>query len=364
VLYAANLDAAGKLHLAWFTSLPTSEGTLHYRAATADQPGQTPTDVRLTFTLSPDESLTGLHLGLDQTHSYVFLTAMNAEYPDLEQIHLLTFPLGSPEEYTQSDLILPADFRPSDDLIPSELVIGRVDHRHHASQVAGLRWLNVAVGQHDILPLALTIRSEHGWRPGIAYFQRGVLLGFQVVADRPADASAPVLAIDPLGDLHLAWAGLSGTGATLFTATTGGQGLVSAPPQAPQELTESVRQGLTRFPLALVWLAVPIWFLWIMPPAHGLLVPAAILFQSLKLLWPPDLFARIPPVLTNIGADHFRPAFAMGITALLIALAATLLLWRAQAQRLPLWAAWLAYGLSDSFLTWVIFGANVTLFEP
>jgi hypothetical protein len=76
------------------------------------------------------------------------------------------------------------------------------------------------------LPLAITLRIDEMWVPAVVYYQAGITLGYQIVASIPANAAPPTLAIDTWNELHFAWVGLQGAIPTLFTASTGGQGLI------------------------------------------------------------------------------------------------------------------------------------------
>jgi hypothetical protein len=311
-----------------------------------------------SLTLLPGESLTTFRIGLERTHGYLFLGTSSAEQPDVEHVRVLSFPLDSPAVVRAFDLLLPDHFTPSGPPL-DVLHIGRIEPVPDTPlHPAALRWPRPAPGQHTILPLAVSLRASDGWRPGIVYFQSGDLLGFQEIAPLPADGGPPALLVEPSGDLHLAWVGLDGASPHLYTAHTGGKGLATAPGEHVHALLRSLAGALTGCLLGLAWLALPACVLLLAPRNAWALPLVLALYGASKLLWPPDLFARLPPLLAATGI-HTRasPDLIVGAAVLVIGLVAGgvwyLARRRTRRQRS------LVYLVADALLTWAVFGANV-----
>jgi hypothetical protein len=248
-LFAADIDQAGRprplmgplledvsfiaatgnsqYHLAWLESTSAGSWAVNYQPITPDNAIVESFSTLLTFQLASDESITSFVMGLDQTHGYLFWTVTNADQPDVERVYTLSFPLDQPADVSFTELTLPAQFEPDDQLPPSEFVLGSVAALPDDSGArAALRWPRPATGQHALLPLAITLRSGQKWYPAVVYYQSGKALGYQIVASLPANAGPPSLDVDSRGRLHLAWAGLQGAVPTLFVASTAGRGLI------------------------------------------------------------------------------------------------------------------------------------------
>lgn len=356
---AAALDRDNTVHLVWLSSPEPRHWAIYYQAAgVANFNISTPT-VLHQFALPPQETVTSLAVGLDQTHVYVFLSTTSAQQPEVEYIQMLVFPAGRPADQITIDLQLPWHAEPSGSLSAADLKIGRVAKA--ASPVfdpAALRWVYPMPGQHTFLPVAVAVQTPQGWRPAVVYYQNGDLLGFQVIAPDPANAGPPVLAADPAGDLHLAWQGLAGAVPHLFTASTAGRGWVPAASHEKLSLFELLARGLAGIPLGLAWLIFPTCVIALAPRNAWTPPLAFVLYGGAKLLWPRALFDHLPPLLNSAGLNRFSPGLVVYTVSLGIAMLS--LVGYGLMYRRPLWQRWLAYALFDMVLTWIVFGANVS----
>jgi hypothetical protein len=352
---AAARDQTGLIHTAWLTSPAPDQWTIFYQASAANPLTLDASTPLYTYTLAPGESITTLQMGLDSTHVYLFWSTTTAAQPDAERVQVIRFPIDSPAAWTLSEVRLPDHFTPTSTLAALPHV-GRIDPvTAPASHLAGLRWPRPAPGQSDALPLAVALHTADGWRPAVVYFQHGDLIGFQVIARLPADAGPPALLAS--GDLVAAWTGLDGITPHLYTAQTGGKGLIPAPTPHDHLLRRTLAGALVGIPLGLLWLVLPLCVV-IAAPANTWTLPLALaLYGAAELLWPASLFSRLPPLL---AAAHFAsPRSLVEIAVLLIGLIATGVCVLAQRRKRPAWQICLIYLLVDAALTWTVFGANV-----
>lgn len=354
----AALDQSSMVHVAWLASPAPGRWDVRYQVSAPGAVRLDSPSVLHTLTLSPGESLTTFRIGLDRTHGYLFLGTSSAEQPDVEHVRVLSFQLDSPAAVSTSDLLLPDHFTPSGPSLEL-LYIGRMDPvTDTPSHPAALRWPRPAPGQHAILPLAVSLRTLDGWRPGIVYFQAGDLLGFQVIAPLPADSGPPSLLVEPSGDLHLAWVGLDGTTPRLFSAHTGGKWLAVAPGDHDDVLLRTLGGALTGCVLGLAWLALPACVLLLAPRNVWALPLVLALYGAGKLLWPPELFTRLPPLLAATGIDaHTSPDLIIGSAVLVIGFVASGMWYLARGHVRG--HSSLVYLVADAVLTWAVFGANV-----
>jgi hypothetical protein len=352
---AAARDQTGLIHTAWLSSPAPDQWTIFYQASVAN-PLALDTPVPLyTFALAPGESIATLQMGLDSTHVYLVWSTTTAARPDMERVQVISFSLGSPTAGTLSEVRLPDHFTPTSTLAALPHV-GRIDPvTVPPTHPGALRWPRPTSGQSAALPLAVALRTADGWRPAVVYFQHGNLIGFQVIAPLPADAGPPALLASD--DLYAAWTGLDGITPHLYTAQTGGKGLVSAPAPHGHLLRRTLAGALVGIPLGLLWLVLPLCVV-IAAPANTWTLPFALaLYGTAKLLWPAHLFSRLPPLL---AAAHFASARSLvEIAVLLIGLIATGVCVLAQRRKYPTWRICLIYPLVDAALTWLVFGANV-----
>jgi hypothetical protein len=232
---AVAADHAGILHFAWIEAVASGARTFYYQTTTPDSLAlNAPTPIH-TADLALSESIAALMLGLDHTHAYLVWSIAHADRPDIERVYVLAFPLGQPHHAPISELRLPQNPAPYRPLAAdtSPLTLDRVRPLAAAAEPgAALRWPGVTPGQNTVLPLAITYRTPSGWRPGVVYFQDGTPLGYQQIADHPADAGPPAVAIGHAGRVVAAWSGLAGTTPILYSATLTDEGL-AAPSTRP-----------------------------------------------------------------------------------------------------------------------------------
>jgi hypothetical protein len=352
---AAARDQTGLIHVAWLTSPAPDQWTIFYQASAANLLTLDTPALLHTFTLAPGESITALHMGLDDTHVYLFWGTTTAVQPDTERVQVISFPLGSPAAVMLSELRLPDHFTPTATL-PDLPYVGRIDPvTTPPSHPAWLRWPRPASGQSAALPLAVALRTTDGWQPAVVHFQQGDPIGFQVIAPLPADAGPPALLASD--DLLAVWTGLDGITPHLYTAQTSGKGLISAPTPHDHLLRRTLAGALVGIPLGLLWLVLPLCVVIVAPENPWTLPLALALYGTAKLLWPAHLFSRLPPAL---AAAHFTSARSLvEITVLLIGLISTGACVLAQRRKRPTRQIYLTYLLLDAALTWLVFGANV-----
>jgi hypothetical protein len=355
---AAALDQAGALHLAWLSSSAAHEWSVYTLTGSAADLGSSNPYLLYEFSLTSQETVASVAMGLDRTHSYVFWSTTDAAQPEVERIQVLSFPLDHPEANILSEVQLPRQFKPDRKQTADDLTVGFVDLLAPSpGDPAALRWIAPAPGQHSILPAALALQTPDGWRPGVVYFQDGALLGFQITAPDPADAGPPVLAVDAAGDLFLAWQGLTGALPHLFTASTGGRGLAAARQHGTISVVDVLAGVLVGMPWALAWLLIPTCVI-IAAPRNTWTPPLAFaLYGGAKLLWPHELFAHLSPLLASAGLDRFDPRLVIYTATLGIATLS--LIGYSLLYRRPLWQRWLAYVVFDASLTWILFGTNL-----
>ncbi|MBI5960571.1 MAG: hypothetical protein HY866_17665 [Chloroflexi bacterium] len=229
---AAGIDVGheNQMTLAWLSSSTPREWTINYQTFHSSGLEINTSETLYRFTLNADESIASFSLGMDHTHNYIFWSLHNAQSPDTERAFVLALPSS---DLTVTEILLPEQFTPSRRLTGNGLNIGRIQPvTQLPDSPAALRWLRPAHDQQAVLPVALALRTENGWQPGIIYFQNGKLLGFQVVSNQPADAGPPALAVSAGGDLVLAWSGLKEAVPHLYSASTAGKGLDEPSPGA------------------------------------------------------------------------------------------------------------------------------------
>jgi hypothetical protein len=355
--FAAAVDRRDTLHLAWLQSRTPGAWTVQYQAVpindaiTLDAPSEL-----YTITLEPEATLASIALGLDQTHAYLVWGIRYASAPDDEQVHVLHFPLERPDLSTVQPLRLPPAFDPRNMSAWGPVAPAAVT----GTAPAALRWVDVPPGQYPVLPVALAVQTTRGWRPAVVYFQGGDSLGFQRVADLPADAGPIQAAIDEVGALHVAWTGLvDDTTPHLYTSRYNREGLLVMAAEPPGTRRALVN-ALVWLPAALVWLIVPTCIVLLTPRNHLTLPLAAAVYGGVKLLWPVDLFATYPPLLASLGGHSSAPGIVCGLTLLLIALVGSGAASLVALRKRPAWQVWLVYGLLDAVLTWLVFGANMS----
>lgn len=227
---AVAVDHSGTLHFAWTEAGASGARTLYYQTATSDSLVLDAPSLIHTVELAPSESIAALLLGLDGTHAYLMWSITHADHPDIERVFVLAFPLGQPQHAPVSEIRIPQTPSPYQTFAADTgpIALDRVRPLAADTELAaGLRWPLVGSGQNVVLPLAITYRTPSGWRPGVVYFQDGTPLGYQQIADHPADAGPPAIAVDPAGQLFAAWSGLSGTTSILYSAALTNEGLIA-----------------------------------------------------------------------------------------------------------------------------------------
>jgi hypothetical protein len=357
---AAVIDQTDTVHLVWLTYNTPDSWMVNYHTLPAGDlthAAFSEPEPLLLIPLAPNEGIASFAIGLDQTHGYLFCGLNTAARPDVERVYVLAFPLDRPGMSTRTELILPAEPARLDVSLSSELHTGLAAALPDSpDRRADLRWPRPAPGQHDLLPLAITLHTTNGWRPAVVYFRDGAALGFQVAAPKPADGGSPALAIDPAGNIRLAWTGLQDLTARVYTAYTAGQGLDAQPANTPG-LMDALIDGLVQVPLGLLWLAIPACLVMLFGD-HALLTATGI-YGASKLLYPPDLYRHIPSLLITFDLDCFAPGYTVGIAVFFVGLSAAALSTLANRFRRPVWQVWLVYALCDMFLTWIIFAGNM-----
>ncbi len=355
--FAASMDHTGQLHVVWLTPSTPDAWTIHYQAA---DPATITLDAPIalhSLVLSPEDSLLAFALGLDRTHGTVIWSITNARQPDIERVFLLTFPLEEPAASQITELQLPETFAPATRISDSDLVIGRIDARiPPEGTTAALRWPNPAPGQHDILPLAVALRMVDGWHPAVIYMRDGRLFGFQIAAQRPADAGPSILGADMSGGLHLAWIGLRDAVPHLYTASSG---VTTASPRADDTWLHITAGLVAGIPLGLVWLLLPTGLILLTSADFWTLPLALTLYGAAKLLWPPTLYMHVSPLLVRAGLGLASPGLAVGAAVLITGLVSSAGLIAIYRPGYPLWRPWAVFVALDMLLTWLVFGANV-----
>ncbi len=328
---AAARDEANTLHLAWLTAPTPGTWAVHYQAVSATSLNMNSPITMQSLSLAPGESITGLEMSLDVSHGYILLGTSDAQTPDEEHVRVLSFPLGSPASVQFANLS-PSGY--------------------------ALRWPRPAPGQHPTLALAVQVRTRDGWRPAVVTFSQGSTVDFDVAAPLPANSGPPALLADPSGSLILAWTGLDGVEPHLYVTRTTGTSRDTTGHDSAHVLIRTLAGAGVGLVLVGVWLLLPCCLLWLAPNNAPFWPLALALFTAAKLIWPADLFSRLPLWMTAAEFDRYgSPAGIMGLVVLLVGLAAGVAWTRARGwnnrRRV------IIYLLTDAMLTILIFGTNL-----
>ncbi|MBN1680418.1 MAG: hypothetical protein JW966_08995 [Anaerolineae bacterium] len=361
VAAAATYD--GTLHLVWMTSDASNRRTVYYQFGSVDDVlfGSVKTSLTLfSDVLTGEQVVTSFSVGLDLSQVYVFWAISSAYQPDIETVSVLTFASGQPYNSSVSTLRLPLKTAYTDTLNAAGFPVGWLAQPvTDGDRPASVRWVSPAPGQQSMLPVALTIRTPQGWRPGVVYFQDGIIQGYQIIADKPADAAVPAIFAEPSGDLSLTWAGREDTAVRLFTANTAGQGLVKTHKSARNSIIAGVIGGLLVSPLGLAWCVIPAAILVTAPYNRWTILLVIATYCAAKLLWPPDLFNQVPQALSSLGFEGWSAqVIVIEVVFVIAELALAAYKVMGYVQR-PTWQRWTVCALVDILLTWALFGANL-----
>lgn len=352
-------DMEQRLHVAWLTSPTPDTYAIHYHH-TADETLTIDDATTLhTFPLVPDAAISSFALGLDHTFGYVVLGITSAVQPDKERIEIIAFPLRQPQTITHSVLELPATIQVSATTLESALVTGAIAVLQPDAPATALRWPRVASGQHDTMVLALAIKADNDWQPGIVYFQDGTPRGYQIITAQPANAGPPQIHITDGHNLLLTWLGLQDTVPHRYTAFTAGIGWSTVTISRANLLARTLAGIGVGIPLGLLWPALPTLLLLFTPSNAWTPVLFCTVYSAAKLLWPPDLFAQLPPLLAINPLENVGAATVVGGTVTLIMWLAgisALVICRSSGSR---WFAWSTFIVIDMVLTWIVFGATL-----
>lgn len=354
--FAVAADNDFGLYAAWLTA--ESPGTWQIMTQHLDSAAGSVPRLLHTFNLPHDASIASFELGLDRRYGYVILGTTRATQPDTEQVTVIAFPLTGTGETRITELALPAALRIEASPHPTPFITGPVAliQPQTAGVQAALRWPRPIAGQHAEFALALAVQRDRAWLPGVVYFANGVPYGYQIIAQTPADAGPPVLGAAPDGALYMSWVALDRTVPRRYTASTGNQGWIVPQPDrgdlmhrtAASLLTGSLLSLLTLIPLALAVMVIPTrtW------------TPAAFyaLYAASKLIWPPDLFAHIPPLLAYDFLTPIDAAWRVGLAVGAIMLASMGVAAIVRTPTRAAWPRWLLFAALDTALTWIVFG--------
>jgi hypothetical protein len=352
---ASCLDAEDIAHLVWLTSTEPNSWNINYQVSDPKNLQMDQPQVLHSLVVEPTKTLSAFEIGLDHTFAYIFWSITDVNQPAVEKVFVLAFPIGHSSQATLRQLWIPRAPGPRRVNTTSESPIGRLGPVDtEPGSPAALRWPRPARGQHDLLPVSMSGKTEDGWHPIVVYFQHGEPLGFQAIASQAADAGPPQVDLSPGGDTYLAWLGLEAATPHLYVARINGPG----PKEETQKRISStdVVRGIVGIPYGSLWLVIPALLVLGFRPAKWIFLAASFFYVFSKLFWPPGLYEQTPPLLVKLGSDS---SLAISLATMSIALGGIFAMSLCRHDRQYTWRSWLAFGLVDMSLTWAIFGANI-----
>ncbi len=380
----AQVDGEGRVHLAWIQEPSYFDEHVFY-APFSTEARELVDPVELDrFTLSPKATRFGPVLGLSKDHVHVvwaweFLGGSSGAGEG--ECWYASFAPGRAQEATPRLLAVPPVMRPAYEPAEGTPVYTQLAAMGDAAR--GLVYMPATVlGQPDEAPLAVAFeaatRSGSRILIGMVYMDAQGAKGYQIAAQSSKNVIRPAVAIDRRGELHLAWLELAGFRRyRIFYAGTSEATQAALGHFGRDDLVNGIyailwalMQGVSMFPLGLVWLAVP--FIWVMAyylikvegdlqrrgPRIALGI-AVVLYLACKYLLMPTGFlgaapfiGRMPPVVAD--------AYILGLPLAILGLAlGALWLYTRRAESRTLLLGYVVFGLTDAFATFLLYAPGM-----
>lgn len=270
---SAQMADDGRVHLAWIHEPDYSEEHVYYAAFDADRRELIDPVELAYFSLGPKATRFGpvLALGQDEVHvawAWEMLASSAGAAAGEGECQYISFPSGQAAGARPQALNLSPSER-----LEYEPAQGAFPYTQLAPAAGGSRLVYMpaaANGQHGEAALAVSYevatRSSSRLQLAAVYLTGDGAKGFQVAGRSTKNVIRPALAADGQSQLHLAWLELAGFRRyRVFYASTsqaartalgrfGSDDLVNA----AYAVTWALMQGVSMFPIGLVWLAVPL----------------------------------------------------------------------------------------------------------
>jgi hypothetical protein len=377
---AAEADASGVIHLSWVEEPIVRLNYVYYAVfdPSTDQLGPE-TQVAVYKTATGLVSYPPI-LGLDEDTVYLFWSLEQRGgglTPGESKSYYVAFPLGNPREIEPIEINIPPFARPEYVDTP-----GTLPYEQLASASAGwptsflyqpatLDGQREELGVFFIAEVATQRQSskEVAW----AIYEDGELKGYQLPTQL-GRGLRPTGAIDPRGNVHLAWLNAGGFGRyEVYYASTSDAVKANLDRVTVQDRAWDVLNALWALapalgffpPIFLLWGFIPL--LWVIlfyfikveggldrRPAQIALVVAVVLYLFSKLfLMPGPLFYA--PLQDRFPADlQFIPVIGTVLFTLLVALGAMWFYFRRREYR-SLFAAFVIFVFTDAILSLIIY---------
>ena len=378
--------ADGLLHLSWVQEPSPGELLVYY--APLDPRRQmlgTPRQVG-SFALSPKATRYGPELGLSKDRIYIYwsweaLAGGPATEAGEAECHYVALPFGASQPSEERLLALPSAARPA--YQPAQGAFAYSQLAPSQGRASSLVYMPSPLpGQPEEAALGVAFeaatRNKSYIEIGVVYLDGGTIKGYQVAGRDSTLTMRPVLRADQNKQLHVAWLQPAGFHHyAVYYASTSPTVRTALGRWNRQDLIDgafsvvwTLVQGVSMFPLALVWLFLPL--VWVTGyyvvradgeldrrgPQVALAIAIALYTFAKFFLLPAGFMGAAPFV------DRLSPGLGGAIVVVLplailaIALgAAWLYIKRSDAR--SLFIAYLVFGLTDCLLTFLLYGPGI-----
>jgi hypothetical protein len=379
----------GRIHLLWEQPGRDEETTELYYTALTDEPPASLSGIKLLDLPSgPRVSRMGPVLALDHEYAYLVWTEefrLSRVAPETSEAWYASFAFDSPSSIDGRSFSLPMDERPTYVVYDSPYNVEYLVPFDGEREVASERIAEPSpLGAQDeaVVSFGSIVRRGLGRESQITnvIFADGELIGYQLACNTMHWSRLPNLSNDPDGNLHLSWAdGLAPGPSDVFYATTSPLVRERVDHIAGDDLLLAVLNtafsaatGVALLPFVVLWIVPSLVWVFISgfflgPDAvrslrgYVALAIALLVYQVGKVYFTPALFDYVP---FSVSVPFLPPQFyapLQVLTPVLIAAVGTVAviytLLRVEAR--SVFTAWLAFILSDAFLTTILYGPGL-----
>lgn len=361
---AAVSDNQGRMHLAWATFPTYNEREIWYGYFLPQGSAlETATSLtRIALVTQAGQLLGAPTIGLDDEYGYVFWTVEERGRLSASYLYYASFPLSDPAGYSIERVSIPPlvepAYAPYAGVYGYQYLAGQGETRLRGSRYSAEA--HAMPGQNPELPVAFTLlpgREYQGrLRVALAIFQKGELVGYQLVNVPRGASLKPAVVADPDRNLHLVWLETRAfEDYAVYYASTAPQVKEALKGVTAWEVVDWVLGSLTS--LSLVLLYLPLFFAWIIIPFFGLLLFHLFTGEGELVNLKAWIALGLAVLVYLLAVFYYPPSqeggrFIQGVptlgTGILAWIVASLYLWRAQTRSLFL--AFLVFSSSQGFL--------------